>query len=280
MNHLFFLCIISTLCTTACGMEPVEAQSSSGLSSRFSSQDVVIPLEQPKLELNAWKQELKTALRGCRTERLLSLLSEENAPQATQRGFHFKPYDNALEQILAHKEQEVRILTNIPEPDAKYFRCCNTTHVWNRFVAPTIIVTVKISQVGFAAWGIVRAARIVLEQAPGNYVEAAANAAPAIGSLVSAFGDLPFSLISAWRRRILKTQQAKYEYYLLAENSVLLQQQIARVVLDNQKDLKELLKRNPQATEVPLTASTESPHENYQELDEQFGTGIVLKAKK
>lgn len=222
--------------------------------------------------VNVWKQELADSIKNTQSHKLIALLSQDSQPQQ-MRGFEFKPYTNALEQIQDHKQKEENILTNTPAPDTKYFKCCNITHVWNRTIAPGIIIIAKTGQIVFAAWGIYRAASIVLREDPLNYTEAAANAAPAIGSIISALGDLPFSIISAWRRRILKTQQAKYEYYVLAENNVKTQNELLRLV----QEIHAHQLDNPH--NEPNTALMESNHNNNnatEDLEKAFNGGTAI----
>ncbi|MGE0009919.1 MAG: hypothetical protein AB7F19_05200 [Candidatus Babeliales bacterium] len=284
MNILLIM-LVSICCSNLCAMEPVSTSNNAAstlhlrnISGSEHSDALALSIVDERLTPNAWKNELSTALAECKTQRLVTLLSQQPQPQ---RGFHFQLYENALEQIQAHKAREVRILTNESEPEAKCCKCCNMVYVWNRYTAPTLIVGLKVAQGAFATWGIIRAAKIILDQTPGNYIEAAANAAPAIGSLLASAGELPFSLINAWRRRILKTQQAKYEYYLLAEHSVTMQESVERTVLENQQLLKRLLAASEHHDQQERTISrVPSQDSSDQTIDEQFGEGIPLKVKK
>lgn len=201
------------------------------------------------VSVEQWKTKLENAIKHGKSSELITLLSKEGQP-ATRSTF-FTPYTDALTQIKAHKEREERILTNKPFEGSKC--CCNGTYIWNRYVAPTAILATQIGIICFSGWGIAKSvtgsfAKNEEANEPKDYVAAAGEAAPSIGSLVFALLTLPFNVTDAYHRHILKRQQSKYEYYTITEHSVKTQENIQQIVEDNNKLLRE--QNTPLKTEL------------------------------
>lgn len=200
------------------------------------------PAQLERMPVPQWKKEVDLAARNRNSKKLIHLLSPEGRPAPT-RG-RFIPYDNALEQIKAHREREERILNNTAEPDAKCCKCCNLTYVWNRALAPTILVGVALGQIGFSAAALAAAIQKYQTQTLTSVAEVVELVVP-IGTFVAGLGNFPFSLWNAYRRFTLKDTQGKYEYYVIAEHNVETHDHMEKLLLENQASLKELLARDP-----------------------------------
>ncbi len=244
MKHSLLMLFLIYASNTLC-MELVPV----GRTLKTQSSTVAVAVEIPEESLQLvrmpvpeWKEEVALAVRDCKSTRLIQLLSPEGRPAPT-RG-RFIPYTNALEQIKAHKEREERILTNTAEPDAKCCKCCNATYVWNRAIAPAILVLVALGQVGFSAASLAAAIHNYQTQNSTTFSDIVTLVAP-VGGLISGLGGLPFSLFNAYRRFILKDEQSKYEYYVIAEHNVETHDNMERLLLENKQALQELLARDP-----------------------------------
>lgn len=198
----------------------------------------------PKAE---WERELLSAIKDCRSSRLIELLSEDGTPQATRSGLpNFTPNLTALEQIKIEKQKRVLILTNKAEADAKHCKCCNPSFVWNRAIAPGAIFLFAFGQLGFSIWAVEQAASISLVQNPGNNLQAFMTAGPSIGSLLAAVGGLFFSIKNAHDLFKLKEVEKAYNYYVIAEHNITTQDNIEALLKEQGITLKQLLANQAQ----------------------------------